>query len=181
MKVITLSGKDRSGKSSVGEMFANLGYQIIELSTWARAKYLADKQYLSMSMTQYYSENIEFLNISIQKKLDEIVIKGENENLVLVGVRALDLLIIVKNIFPNVICIYVEADFEHRFNRYLVTIQDRPLEPIKSKDDFYQNDLTQTSWGLLDVKKASDLIIYNNGSLEDLSLQFSNKVLQLLI
>ncbi|MBK9566110.1 MAG: hypothetical protein IPO37_13305 [Saprospiraceae bacterium] len=65
--MITLSGKDRSGKSSVGEMFANLGYQIIELSTWARAKYLADKQYLSMSMTQYYSENIEFLNISIQK------------------------------------------------------------------------------------------------------------------
>lgn len=176
---IIISGKDRTGKSIIGEHLRNQNICVIELGEIVRREYF--QKGFKGTVSHFYDKNrnIYIDNILINEIKKEFKKSSKDKNsIVIIGVRSIDLINKIKTTIKENIVIFIESDFNIRFKRYLLKINSRDREPLLDKNLFFEQDLLQEKWGILKIKEESNFVITNNGSITTL-INKINKILDI--
>lgn len=174
MKTIIVSGLDRTGKTFIGECFSKYKYQVMDLGNLVREKY--NTVSTKRSLSDYYETNKEEIEKYLLKQIEIVLAQFKNtyNGVVIVGARSETLKKSFDSKFNNRIILFVTSEFETRYKRYLKNITMRPLESMKTKKEFYENDLKQFKWGLKTFESSADYEIKNDSSLLALKQQIEN-------
>jgi len=149
MKVIIVAGLPRSGKDSFASFLPWKKIVYSELiRAWAKRD-ITDKRELGKIADQWRKEHGRDYLTKLALTLAEEY--GE-ETIVLVGPRTVEEVEFVRKNVPAHAVIWIEADEEVR--------KKRGADPEREREDIGR--------GLLDIRKMADVIVENNGTLENL-------------
>ena len=149
MKVIIVAGLPRSGKDSFASFLPWKKIVYSELiRAWAKRD-ITDKRELGRIADQWRKEHGRDYLTKLALTLAEEY--GE-ETIVLVGPRTVEEVEFVRKNVPAHAVIWIEADEEVR--------KKRGADPEREREDIGR--------GLLDIRKMADVIVENNGTLENL-------------
>lgn len=156
---IILCGLDRAGKSSVAYALERIGYRIFECG--AVVKEYA-KEEGNVHISEYYEENMSFLNKEIISQIELMQAQAPNKRIVIVGVRAWDLFEKIRERFVVEKLICVTADLQVRYQRHCIELGN----DAKSIRDFMANDDQQNRWGLSKISALANVTLINNETKE---------------
>lgn len=163
-KIIVISGLDRVGKSTFGEILASDRCCIFECGEYVRNKARIEQD-KSNSLSEYYEKNMNRLNTGIVNQLKKKLNKSStNKTILAVGVRSKALLDRINKIGCDIVVVFVHAGFNERFKRY------KSGRDTKDSFDEYQcrkNDDRQIRWGLQEIANIADIVLDNSASHQD--------------
>ena len=149
MRVIVVAGLPRSGKDSFASLlpWKKIVYSDL-IRAWAKRD-IADKKELGRIADQWREEHGKDYLTKIALTLAEEY--GE-DTIVLVGPRTVEEVEFVRQNVPEHTVVWMDADEEIR--------KKRGSDPEREREDIAR--------GLLEIRKMADVIIENNGTLEEL-------------
>ncbi len=148
--VITLAGYPRSGKDTVAGMLERYGYRKVVFSELLRERFVKEKgrEPTKMDLAEYGKELRERYGRGAVAEL----LRGIEGKVVLVGARSPEE---VRGVL-----VWVEADEDVR----------RERGAKKERDEI------ERSFGIEELRKRADYVLYNNGTLEELEEQVKRMV-----
>jgi cytidylate kinase len=162
-RIVVISGKDRTGKSTAGIILMKMDYEVVECGSIVRASMSGID---TTSLSAYYQENMSKLNSLIVNEILRRKELSKKRKLAIIGVRSVDLLARIKEEFWPIWVIYLEASSYVRYARHVNT---RLLSQRISYEQFLANDAMQVRWGVEEIKKSANTLINNESTFEDLS------------
>ncbi len=149
MRVIVVAGLPRSGKDSFASLlpWKKIVYSDL-IRAWAKRD-IADKKELGRIADQWREEHGKDYLTKIALTLAE---EYREDTIVLVGPRTVEEVEFVRQNVPEHTVVWMDADEEIR--------KKRGSDPEREREDIAR--------GLLEIRKMADVIIENNGTLEEL-------------
>lgn len=105
----------------------------------------------------------------VGRKIVELLLESLGRDFVVTGLRTIEAFDLVKEAFPHVVTILVEASEETRFRRHLESGRFRSLRTV---EEFREFDSRQSEFGLLRVAEdLADVRMVNEDTLEQYEQQ----------
>ncbi|RZJ51495.1 MAG: hypothetical protein EOO44_14545 [Flavobacterium sp.] len=173
-KIIGIIGRISSGKTHAANIInMKFGYPIASfggyLKFYCESRGLpTDRKYL-----QDLGENLIIKNS--KQFLDDVIAHFTSDAspiIVLEGIRHKEILTLIKSDFKTSILIFIDADQETRYNRYLSRDKDSDID--KTKINFLIRDNHPVEKEIESLKEKCDLIIDSTDNYEDLLKNFIN-------
>ncbi|MFA6300872.1 MAG: AAA family ATPase [Candidatus Paceibacterota bacterium] len=127
---------------------------------------------LSTALRKNFSEDI------LAKVIYEDVKKDEREIIVVDGVRRLADIVYLKKL-PGFRLVFIDADIEKRYQRIILRGENVD-DKNKSFEQFRKDHELETELQIADLKKVADVVVDNNGNLEDLYKQVDKIIKEIL-
>lgn len=171
-KIIAITGNAGSGKGAVAKMISELhpDKKIVMLRF---SEMLADiLDLLDLPHTRYNLQHVAiFLNEgfgkgTITRGMEKRIRKTHADVIIIDGARWDTDLKMIKEL-PNSTLIYIEAEPKIRFER-LKERREKAGEDVMSFEDFEKSEQVKTETFLEEIKKAAEVVIENNGTVEEL-------------
>lgn len=164
-KIILIAGLPGAGKSILSSFLQEAGLKVFNMGDIIRD--LAVKH--GVEKTQ---ENLLKIAESVRReygpggvaKLMLPLIEKENDIVVVDGVRSISEIKEFRNVADCIKVVAVHASPINRFKRILK--RNRPGDP-KNFEDFLKRDVKELGFGIGNVIALSDLLLVNEGSIED--------------
>ncbi len=172
MKIIAFTGMPAAGKSEAVQIAKDKGIPVIRMGdlvweeTRRQGKQLTDKNVGSVatSMRKKYG-----MDIWAKRTIEKIPSLKKTSHLVIDGVRNMEELeLFKKELGLNFLVVAIDASDENRRKR---AIARGRTDDSKNLTDLEERDKREISWGLQKVIADADIIIQNNGTLENLKKQ----------
>ena len=167
MKLIIITGMPGAGKSEIANAFSNVDIPIVVMGDVVREE--AKKRGLEPNPENTKSIMLELREIegmgAIAKHCVEKLLEIDSNAIVIEGCRSIDEVDVFDDYTDNLVIVGVHSSPETRFKRLLD--RGRSDAPMDRKQ-FRERDLRELSVGLGNVIALSDLMIVNEGSLEEL-------------
>lgn len=163
MKRIGLTGMPGSGKGVFVEIAKKKGWKIVRMgdTVWGFVR----KKGLKIN-----DENVG-KNADLERKKFGYGIWAErslpfikNEKTVIDGIRSIEEVNVFKKHFPDFIVVGVHSSPETRYSRIM---KRKRVDDVFSKEKFDERDKRELSWGIGNVIALSDVMIVNEGSVEE--------------
>jgi len=176
MKIIAFTGMPASGKSEAVQLAKDKGIPVIRMGdlvweeTKRQGKALNDKNVGSVasSMRKEYG-----MNIWAKRTVEKIHSMKKSSHLVIDGVRNMEEIeFFKKELGMDFLVVAIDAPDELRRKR---AIERGRTDDSKNLKDLEERDKREICWGLQKVIADADIVIPNNGSLD----QFKKQVLTL--
>ena len=149
MRVIVIAGPPRAGKDSFASLLPWTKIVYSELIRAIAGKEIADKRELGKLADEWRKkEGNDYLTRYALVIADEA---GE-DTIVLVGPRTPEEVLYVRENVPEHAIVWIDADEEVR--------RERGADPEREKEDIAR--------GLLEIRKLADVVVENNGALDEL-------------
>ena len=169
--VIAISGMPGAGKGVASEAARRLGLEVLVLGDVIREE--TERRGLEPT-----PENVG--SVMLQVRRDEgpaVVVKrlvpkveaSKSETLIVEGIRSEDELRELRSKF-DVVCVGIHASPKTRFQRLLA--RGRSDDP-RTWDAFYERDSRELSVGLCRVIALADVLLLNEGTLDELQSSFN--------
>ena len=173
--IIGISGEIASGKGTVAKYIAEkYNASAYRFSTMLRNA--MDRLYIEQNR-----DNISTFSTLLRKKFGEDLFakvmakdvkKDEAEIIVIDGIRRLADIEYLKEI-PEFKFVYIEADIKKCYDR-IIQREENTDDKNKTFDEFVEEHNLETETQIKDLKQYADIIIENNGTLEDLYEKIDN-------
>lgn len=173
MKIIAFTGMPYSGKSEAVKIAKDRGIQVIRMGEmiWEETRNqgleLNDKNVgeIANSMREKYGKDIWARRTS-----DAIKTKNKLDQIVIDGIRNIEEIEFFKKEFgTDIVIIAIDASDELRKNR---SLNRKRKDDTINIQNFQERDKRELQWGLGDVIASADIIISNEGSIQD----FRNRI-----
>jgi len=173
MKIIVFTGMPYSGKSEAVKIAKDRGIQVIRMGEmiWEETRNqgleLNDKNVgeIANSMREKYGKDIWARRTS-----DAIKAKNKLNQIVIDGIRNMEEIEFFKKEFgTDIVIIAIDASDELRKNR---SLNRKRKDDTINIQNFQERDKRELQWGLGDVIATADIIISNEGSIQD----FRNRI-----
>ena len=120
-------------------------------------------QKLSTALRQSFGED------TLAKVISEDVKKDKSEIIAIDGVRRLDDIKYLRQL-PEFKLVFIEADIRKRYKR-IIRRRENPDDKNKTFEEFKKDHQRETEAQIKNLKNYADILIDNNGSLEELHKQ----------
>jgi len=176
MKIIAFTGMPASGKSEAVQLAKDKGIPVIRMGdlvweeTKRQGKPLNDKNVgsIASSMRKEYG-----MNIWAKRSVEKIHSMKKSSHLVIDGVRNMEEIeFFKKELGMDFLVVAIDAPDELRRKRVITRGR---TDDSKNLKDLVERDKREICWGLQKVIADADIVIPNNGSLD----QFRKQVLTL--
>lgn len=175
--VLGIAGEIASGKGTIAKyLVVEKGANSHQFSTMLRD--VLDRLYLEQSrdnmqrlstmLRQTYGEDV------MAKVMAEDARKDEGDIIVIDGVRRLDDIKYLKKL-PEFKLVYVEASIEKRYER-IVQRGENSDDTTKTFEEFKKDHERETELQIKDLKNFANIVVDNNGNLDELHKQLNNIV-----
>lgn len=171
--LICLTGLPGSGKSISANIFKAHGFKIIEMSSFIRQMMKKQKiaitnknlRNFSARMRKKYGKTI--VAKLTAEKIESLLKKSaeKNRKIVINGVRSMQEIRYFKKEFEK---IYIIAIISNEKTRYARIVKRARQDDIKSYNDFLWREKKEISWGLKQVIRNADILIFNNSTKQEL-------------
>ena len=176
MKIIAFTGMPYSGKSEAVKIAKDQGMQVIRMGEmiWEETKNqgleLNDKNVgeIANSMREKYGKDIW-----ARRTVNVIKAKNKLNQIVIDGIRNIEEIEFFKKEFgTDIVIISINAPDELRKNR---SLNRKRKDDTINLQNFHKRDKRELLWGLGNVIASADIIVSNEGSLQD----FRNRIKEL--
>lgn len=163
--IIGLAGRQGSGKSTVGAVLSGRGFDVVSMGDAVRAE--ARSRGLEVT-----GENLGRISNELREErgrgaVAELLLEGDGleGDVVIDGIRGLPEVEVFREGLDHFFLVAVTASREARFER--VTGRARS-DDVSGREEFLEKEEREDSWGLQGAIDAADLVLENEGSLEEL-------------
>lgn len=169
-KLILISGLPGSGKSTFAGYLASAGTKVLSMGDIVRDEAL--KRGIGSNISSMADFMIWLRKQRGEQYVAEVVSKKvekfEDEVVVIDGVRSLAEVSYFKSKFGKVLLVAIVSSLQERFNR--LRLRGRRDDP-RTLDDLRMRDNTELSAGVGKVIESADIVITNDGTLDDMWLK----------
>jgi len=169
MKIIAFTGMPAAGKSEAVQIAKDKGIPVIRMGdlvweeTKRQGKPLTDKDVGSVATTMRKKYGMD---IWAKRTIEKIHTLKKSQHLVIDGVRNMEELdLFKKELGLDFLVVAIDASDETRRKR---TLARGRTDDSKNLKDLEERDKREISWGLQKVIADADIIIQNNGTLEQM-------------
>lgn len=173
--MLLITGMPGSGKTTLAGYTERYGYQVVTMGDIVRE--IAEKRGLEPSKENlaYLAEELRRIGgrEAVAKRCMERLREMGIENIVIDGIRNLEEVETFRATFKEALLIAVHASPKTRFER--LRRRRREDDPT-DWEEFYRRDLRELELGLGSVIAMADLVLINEGSLEELRESFQRVI-----
>jgi len=174
MKVIAFTGMPGSGKTEAVNVAKEMGIKVISMGDEVREE-------VKRRGLEINDENLGRIADEMRKKYGKDIwakkclekIKGEEKIIVIDGIRNIEEVEAFKSKIKNFILVAIHASPSTRYHRMMK--RQREDDSINI-EDLKRREKRELSWGLGDVIAMADIVVTNEGSMEE----FREKIREIL-